>query len=76
MKKKIFILILLIISMLIGFTFGKCIKENKHKIVINEVVTSSTEDFYLEPNEIAIILSDESYIIYNKVTNKTYHYKE
>lgn len=76
MKKKIFILILLIISMLIGVTFGKCIKESKQKIVINEVVTSSTEDFYLEPNEIAIILSDESYIIYNKVTNKTYHYKE
>lgn len=51
-------------------------KKKKHKIVINEIVTSSTEDFYLEPNEIAIILSDESYIIYNKVTNKTYHYKE
>lgn len=75
MKKKIFILILLIISMLIGVTFGKCIKESKQKIVINEVVTSSTEDFYLEPNEIAIILSDESYIIYNKVTNKTYYYR-
>lgn len=76
MRKKIFILILLIISMLTGFIFGKCVKEKKHKIVINEIVTSSTEDFYLEPNEIAIILSDESYIIYNKVTNKTYHYKE
>lgn len=75
MRKKIFILILLIISMLIGVTFGKCIKESKQKIVINEVVTSSTEDFYLEPNEIAIILSDESYIIYNKVTNKTYYYR-
>lgn len=76
MKKKIFILTLLIISTLIGFTFGKCIKENKQKIVINEVVTSSTEDFYLEPNEIAILLSDKSYIIHNKVTNKNYHYGE
>lgn len=76
MRKKIFILILLIISMLTGFIFGKCMKESKQKIVINKVVTSSTEDFYLEPNEIAIILSDESYIIYNKVINKTYHYKE
>lgn len=53
---------------------------NKEEIQTTFEVTNtlyeSTNDFYLEPNEIALILSNNDYIIINTETNKGYYNNE
>lgn len=40
---------------------------------VTNVLYESTNDFYLEPNEIALILSNNDYIIINTETNRGYY---
>ena len=53
---------------------------NKEEIQTTFEVTNalyeSTNDFYLEPNEIALILSNNDYIIINTETNRGYYNNE
>lgn len=43
---------------------------------VTNVLYESTNDFYLEPNEIALILSNNDYIIINAETNEGYYNNE
>lgn len=43
---------------------------------VTNVLYESTNDFYLEPNEIALILSNNDYIIINTETNRGYYNNE
>lgn len=43
---------------------------------VTNVLYESTNDFYLEPNEIALILSNNGYIIINTETNRGYYNNE
>lgn len=43
---------------------------------VTNVLYASTNDFYLEPNEIALILSNNDYIIINTETNRGYYNNE
>lgn len=53
---------------------------NKEEIQTTFEVTNalyeSTNDFYLEPNEVALILSNNDYIIINTETNRGYYNNE
>lgn len=53
---------------------------NKEEIQTTFEVTNalyeSTNDFYLEPNEVALILSNNDYIIINAETNEGYYNNE
>ena len=40
---------------------------------VTNVLYESTNDFYLEPNEIALILKNNDYIIINTETNRGYY---
>lgn len=40
---------------------------------VTNVLYESTNDFYLEPNEIALILNNNDYIIINTETNRGYY---
>lgn len=43
---------------------------------VANILYESTNDFYLEPNEIALILSNNDYIIINAETNEGYYNNE
>ena len=43
---------------------------------VTNVLYESTNDFYLEPNEIALILSNNDYIIINTETSEGYYNNE
>ena len=43
---------------------------------VTNVLYESTNDFYLEPNEIALILKNNDYIIINTETNRGYYNNE
>lgn len=43
---------------------------------VTNVLYESTNDFYLEPNEVALILNNNDYIIINTETNKGYYNNE
>ena len=43
---------------------------------VTNILYESTNDFYLEPNEIALILKNNDYIIINTETNKGYYNNE
>ena len=43
---------------------------------VTNVLYESTNDFYLEPNEVALILNNNDYIIVNTETNKGYYNNE
>lgn len=43
---------------------------------VANILYESTNDFYLEPNEIALILSNNDYIIINTETNRGYYNNE
>lgn len=43
---------------------------------VTNVLYESTNDFYLEPNEVALILSNNDYIIINAETNEGYYNNE
>lgn len=43
---------------------------------VTNVLYESTNDFYLEPNEVALILSNNDYIIINTETNRGYYNNE
>ena len=55
-------------------------KQNKlntsDKITVTNIIYESTEDFYLESNEIALILDNNDYIIINTETNEGYYNNE
>lgn len=51
-------------------------EETKPTFEVTNVLYESTNDFYLEPNEIALILSNNDYIIINTETNKGYYNNE
>lgn len=40
---------------------------------VTNILYESTNDFYLEPNEIALILNNNDYIIINTETNRGYY---
>ena len=48
-------------------------EETKPTFEVTNVLYESTNDFYLEPNEIALILSNNDYIIINTETNRGYY---
>ena len=58
------------------------INNNKNKLnidsetTVTNIIYESTDDFYLEPNEIALILDNNDYIIINTNTNKAYYNNE
>nr|DAE29972.1 MAG TPA: hypothetical protein [virus sp. ctE0n6] len=43
---------------------------------VTNILYESTNDFYLEPNEVALILNNNDYIIINTETNKGYYNNE
>lgn len=43
---------------------------------VTNILYESTNDFYLEPNEVALILSNNDYIIINTETNEGYYNNE
>ena len=43
---------------------------------VTNILYESTNDFYLEPNEIALILKNNDYITINTETNKEYYNNE
>ncbi len=48
-------------------------EEAKPTFEVTNVLYESTNDFYLEPNEIALILNNNDYIIINTETNRGYY---
>lgn len=50
-------------------------EETKPTFEVTNVLYESTNDFYLEPNEIALILSNNDYTIINTETNRGYYNK-
>lgn len=48
-------------------------EEIKPTFGVTNVLYESTNDFYLEPNEIALILSNNDYTIINTETNRGYY---
>lgn len=51
-------------------------EEIKPTFEVTNVLYESTNDFYLEPNEIALILKNNDYIIINTETNRGYYNNE
>lgn len=45
-------------------------------IEVSNILTQSTNDFYLESNEVALILNNDDYIIINIDTNTAYYNNE
>lgn len=43
---------------------------------VTNILYESTNDFYLEPNEVALILNNNDYIIINAETNEGYYNNE
>ena len=43
---------------------------------VTNILYESTNDFYLEPNEVALILNNNDYIIINTETNRGYYNNE
>lgn len=43
---------------------------------VTNILYESTNDFYLEPNEVALMLSNNDYIIINTETNEGYYNNE
>ena len=43
---------------------------------VTNILYESTNDFYLEPNEVALILNNKDYIIINAETNEGYYNNE
>lgn len=48
-------------------------EETKPTFEVTNILYESTNDFYLEPNEIALILSNNDYTIINTETNRGYY---
>ena len=51
-------------------------EEIKPTFEVTNILYESTNDFYLEPNEIALIQKNNDYIIINTETNKEYYNNE
>lgn len=51
-------------------------KEIKPTFEVANILYESTNDFYLEPNEVALILNNNDYIIINAETNEGYYNNE
>lgn len=51
-------------------------EEIKPTFEVTNVLYKSTNDFYLEPNEVALILNNNDYIIINTETNRGYYNNE
>lgn len=51
-------------------------EEIKPTFEVTNILYESTNDFYLEPNEIALILKNNDYIIINTETNEGYYNNE
>ena len=51
-------------------------EEIKPTFEVTNVLYESTNDFYLEPNEVALILNNNDYIIINTETNRGYYNNE
>lgn len=62
--------IILTISLLTNITV------QADNIEVSNILTQSTNDFYLEPNEVALILNNDDYIIINIDTNTAYYNNE
>lgn len=66
---KITILTMVIIT--IGLLIGATKQTNtNNKVTVTNILHESTNDFYLEPNEIGIIFSNGSWISANLLTNE------
>ena len=51
-------------------------EEIKPTFEVANILYESTNDFYLEPNEVALILNNNDYIIINAETNEGYYNNE
>lgn len=51
-------------------------EEIKPTFEVTNILYESTNDFYLEPNEVALILNNKDYIIINAETNEGYYNNE
>lgn len=51
-------------------------EEIKPTFEVTNILYESTNDFYLEPNEVALMLSNNDYIIINAETNEGYYNNE
>lgn len=51
-------------------------EEIKPTFEVANILYESTNDFYLEPNEVALILNNNDYIIINAETNRGYYNNE
>ena len=67
----------------LGLIIGACEIYNRYiepktqtQFKVTNVLYESTNDFYLEPNEVALILNNNDYIIINTETNRGYYNNE